>query len=174
MPLEGEVQRKYDGLQIDEDMKFQRRQWKAERIGWVCMTLFLAAAVMGLFGQGPLSDALAGNDGDPVSVHYDRFPRHGSQASLKIVLGPGAARDGEARVWLSRQYLDAHRLDQVIPEPERVEAAPDRYTYVFKVADAAKETSAVFQLEPDGYGRTTARVGLEGGPAVDVRQFIYP
>jgi hypothetical protein len=165
---------KREGFEIDEDMAFQRRQWVAERIGWACMALTLLAALAGLLGPGPLSRAVAGREGSAISVHYDRFPRHSAMGKIKVVLGPGAAKNGEARVWVSRDFFDANRVHEVIPEPDRVEASRDRYTYVFRVGDAAQRATAVFQLEPDGYGKCEGRVGLEGGPEVALRQFVYP
>jgi hypothetical protein len=166
---------KREGFEIDEDMAFQRKQWVAERIGWACMALVLLAALAGLLGPGPLSKAVAGNPGGPISVHYDRFPRHSAMGKIKVILGPGAAKKSEARVWVSRTLLDAHRIHEVVPEPERVEAGgDDRYTYVFHVDDAAPETTLIFQLEPESFGRCDGRIGLDGGPEVALRQFVYP
>ncbi|WP_324277336.1 hypothetical protein [Blastococcus brunescens] len=38
------------GLQVADHDAFQRREWKAERIGWVLMVLLVVAALVGLLG----------------------------------------------------------------------------------------------------------------------------
>ena len=45
-----------DGLQLDDDHKFERADWRAQRIGWSIMALLLALALAGAMGRGVLSD----------------------------------------------------------------------------------------------------------------------
>ena len=37
---------------IEDGIAFQRRVWRAERIGWALMLALVAAAILGLFGGG--------------------------------------------------------------------------------------------------------------------------
>ena len=60
-------------LQIDEDMDFQHKEWIAERWGWRIMALVLLAGLLGLFGQGPLSDKTV--QSGSLLVQYGRFER---------------------------------------------------------------------------------------------------
>jgi hypothetical protein len=50
-------------FQIDEDLNFQRREWKIQRAGWVTMALVIIAALLGVFGAGPLSSATIETEG---------------------------------------------------------------------------------------------------------------
>jgi hypothetical protein len=44
--------------EVEAQIGFQRRLWRAERIGWGCMALLVLAALAGLTGGGgPLSRA---------------------------------------------------------------------------------------------------------------------
>ena len=163
------------GFEVDQDLAFQRRQWRAERVGWAVMALVILAALAGLLGPGPLNEATAGEPGDPVSVEYQRFPRHAAPEMLvKVNLGPDATRDREVRLWVDRTYVDHFRIERIEPEPERVEAGADRLTYVFRVSEPGRPTAVQFHMEPDGYGRQHARLGLDGGPEVAFTQFVYP
>ncbi|HPO58399.1 MAG TPA: hypothetical protein PLV53_06100 [Anaerolineaceae bacterium] len=47
----------FSGLQVDQDMPFQEKEWTAERAGWIIGLLLLLAGLAGLFGGGPLSRA---------------------------------------------------------------------------------------------------------------------
>lgn len=156
-------------------MPFQRRDWFVQRISWVLMALAIIAALLGLFGRGPLSDAVAGEEGGPLWVEYHRFARFGSPEHLRVHWGPNLAdRDGTVRVWVSKQYLHAQQIEHVSPQPESVEVGEDRLVYVFKVEDPAKSGSATFSLTTAQRGRATAKLGLEGRQAVEFWQFIYP
>jgi hypothetical protein len=60
-------------LQIDEDLAFQRREWKIQRVGWGAMALVIIAALLGVFGTGPLSNATLEREG--LRLEYERFCR---------------------------------------------------------------------------------------------------
>jgi len=56
-------------------MEFQRRSWIVQRIGWAIFALVILLAALGLFGDGVLSDAQAGQkegavwlDGTPTII----------------------------------------------------------------------------------------------------------
>ena len=64
--------------ELDRHLPFQRREWRAQQIGWIALGLFLAAALAGLFGGGPLSSARASDPGGGLTVDYQRFVRAGA------------------------------------------------------------------------------------------------
>jgi hypothetical protein len=161
-------------LELDEDLRFQKRQWKVQRVAWVVWLVVLAAAVAGLFGSGPLSNGTAGEEGGPLWAEYHRFERYQGPSDLKVFFGPGAASGGEGRVWLARDYLESIELEAVTPTPLRVEAGADRHTYVFPVSDPQQGTSVVFRFRPEALGRHEARIGLPGGQELKFGRFVYP
>src|SRR5699024_5161687 len=115
-----------DGLKIPQNPKIQRRNWALERFGWGAIALTLLAAILGLFGSGPLSWATAGQQGDPLWITYQRFGRWQSPMSLHVHLSPQAIRNGQVQLWLSRAYLDDINVQQVIPQPQTVKAGSKR------------------------------------------------
>ncbi len=54
------VVKRQGDLEINEDLEFQYRAWKRQKTAWRIMVLVLLSALMGLLGDGPLSDAKAG------------------------------------------------------------------------------------------------------------------
>lgn len=168
------------GLQIDQDLAFQRRTWIVERAGWAGMGLLVLAALAGLFGGGPLSQATAGAPGGALWLEYDRFGRLLSPATLRVHIG--AAGEGTARIWLDRAYLSDVKLEGVVPEPDSVEAASDGLVFVFRVAEPGPPSSVTFDLQPERFGLLTGHAALvsagagvgETDPRVRFRQFIYP
>jgi len=47
-------------LEIDEDLSFQRREWRVQRGGWVVMAVLILLALLGLTGRGPIRQPTAG------------------------------------------------------------------------------------------------------------------
>jgi hypothetical protein len=160
-------------LEIKQYLRFQRRMWALQRIGWAVLTLVVLAGLLGLLGAGPLSSATAGEKGAPLFVEeYERFARFMLPTTLRVRLDPMGRV--EARLWLDRGYLESARPQTVTPEPDSVVAGSDGFTYVFEVDDPSRPTVVTFDLQPETIGRLEGRVGLGGGERVEFDQFVYP
>jgi hypothetical protein len=61
----------------------------------------------------------------------------------------------------------------MVPQPQRVETAADRLTYVFAVAGEGPAAVSL-RLEPQQSGLRVAQVGRGGERAVVFSQFIFP
>jgi hypothetical protein len=171
------VVKRVGDLEVNEDLRFQRRMWVAQRVGWIVMALVVLAALLGLLGPGLLStSAKAGSEGTSLSVEeYERVLRYRKPTTLRLGLGEGAVTGtGEARLWLDRKYLESFQVQKVTPEPDSVEAGPDRLTYVFDVRELSEPTSVTFELQPEKMGLLRPQVGLDDGEQVSLDQFVYP
>jgi hypothetical protein len=161
-------------IEVGEDLEFQQRSWVVQRIGWVVIALVIIAALLGLFGAGPLSQATVGNEGDALRLAYDRFERTKSPATLHVYLAPGIAGEGQVRLWISRDYLKGVLVQQVTPPPAQVEIGPDRLIYTFRVADAAQPALVTFDLEMVQSGRLFGQMGLAEEAPLRFWQWVYP
>jgi hypothetical protein len=161
-------------LELDQDLRHQKREWAAERVGWTLMALVLLASLLGLLGPGPLGRARAGKEGSPIWVEYNRFERNQSPVLLRIHLGPGAGREGRVRLKVNGRFIEKIKVEGIDPPPEVVEAGPEGPTYVFRVPDGRGPTALAFHYEPDKFGRLPVAISLEGGERVAFSQFIFP
>jgi hypothetical protein len=159
---------------LSPSLNFQRRNWVVQRVGWVAIALILLAAILGLFGSGPLSWATAGQQGDLLWVTYPRFGRWQSPMSLHVNLSPQTICNGQIRLWLSRAYLNDINVQQVTPQPQHVEVEPKRLIYIFSANQANGSILITFSLKPNTFGSVPARIGLDHGPAIEFSQFLYP
>ena len=73
-----------------------------------------------------------------------------------------------------RARYPGRQLQEIDPQPGRVEAAPGRLVYVFDVTPGRRPTAATFELQPDKVGPLEGRIGLDGGTSLTFRQFVYP
>lgn len=158
-------------IELSDDPKFSRTSWKVERIGWWTLGAVLVAGTVGLLGPGLFSAASAGEPGDPIRVEYERFGHFETDDELRIRLRP---RDGTASMWIEDRYLDGVEIRDVFPPPERVELREGRKVYIFSAGAGHDPVQVRFDVTYKKIGRLAGRLGTSDGPAVDVKQFIYP
>lgn len=153
-------------MEIDEDIKFQRRVWTVERVGWAIVAVVIAAALAGIFGNGPLSRASAQAAG--LQIVYERFARSQQSTELRCVVSGGQP---ELQIALSRDYLDSFHIETITPAPVRNEAAGEWLVYRFA---GAAPLSITFNLKPKNFDSVIGSVRTGAGETVTFHQFIYP
>jgi hypothetical protein len=158
---------------IEQDEPFERRSYAVQRVGWIVMTLIVAAAAAGPLGSGPIGKTTAAAPG-AFTVEYERLTRYQAKQTLQIHLQPGATARREARVWINRQFLDSSKIETVIPSPVRIEGSADRLYYVFHMAKPGDPLLVAFNIQAEQIGLLDARIGVDDGGEVAFRQFVYP
>jgi hypothetical protein len=159
------------GIDVAEDIAFEERFWKVQRLGWALMAALVVAALAGALGHGPASKAsLAAG---ATTIDFDRVVHHGSATELRVrVDGPDAVRRGELPVAFDAAYLDHMGLQRVVPEPVRSEAARGRVTLVFAAGDGPLH--AVLELKPRKAGSLDTGVTVAGRDVGRVAHFVLP
>src|SRR5688572_27824714 len=165
--------RKVGDIQIEEDLAFTHKEWRAQRFGWVIMAVLLAAGIVGAFGRGPISRTTSG-DPQSFAVEYARILRHAADDDINVDIGPGIAADSQVQLAVSREFVESNEIRNIAPQPESESAAGDFFIYTFKRQDAASRMRIVLQIKPSGYGSASTRVQLIGGTALTIKQFIMP
>ena len=153
--------------ELDRHLPFQRREWRAQQIGWIALGLFLAAALAGLFGGGPLSSARASDPGGGLTVDYQRFVRAGAAHRLLFEIATSGAGPVELR--LSRAYVDAVRVEHVLPPPASTTSSGEWTTFVF----APGTRVVALDGEARGPGRLTLLAATGAGASVALWQLAY-
>jgi hypothetical protein len=157
-----------DDCESESILAFHRSEWRIQRIGWVLVALFLAAALGGLFGNGLLSRAHTANGAG--SVDYERFTRYG--LSTDLVVTPVASAHGVNRVAISADYLEMFRVERITPEPAAVRMTGPSIVYEF--ASASPGASISFHMRPQRLWRHGATVTIDGGAPLEISQLTYP
>jgi len=160
-------------LQVDQDMAFHKRMWTVQRLGWVVCTFVLAAAAVGLLGDGPMAERSA-KAGDVLEVRYGRIERHRSPSKMSVWVSTDVADAGVVEVWLDRVFADRLRIDSVTPEPESVTTSATRVTYTFEVDEAQPRAHISYAVDHQGIGPQRGEVGIVGGRTVGFGQFVLP
>lgn len=168
-----EPPQKIGDLEVHQDLTQQHLEWKIQRISWVGMSIILIAALLGLFGAGPLSNATVGSQGDPLWIEYRRFDRYEAPSFLRIHTNSLDRQNNHLRLWIDHNYIDRIDIETIVPVPERVEGSSDRIFYLFATSATDQAMIITFIFRPNTFGPTTAQIGIDDRQ-VHFWQFFYP
>lgn len=163
-----------EGLQVQEDMRFQRRNWVAERVAWALLALVLAAALLGLFSRGPLSAAEASDPDGALRVTYERFLRHHAPSTIEVELTPLATRGERVELRLAGPMLRAFQIETMRPEPLESRLADDGWVLAFPVQDRGRPSLLRLEIRPDAIASQRGEISVEGRPPARLSAFVYP
>ena len=154
-------------IEIDEDPAFQRKEWIAQRIGVGVLTLFLLAAVLGFTGiSGPFSHSETSDPSGTLRVEYERVVRRGAPSTL--VLHFHGSKAGQQSFWLSAEFFKSMDVESVVPDPEAVAAAGDRYVYT--VRTTGSDAAIAVRTRSTRVGWIDVDLGVVDGPSLRFRQ----
>jgi hypothetical protein len=162
-------------LQLDADPRTAHRPVAAgwQRLRWSVLALVVLAALAGLLGPGPVSDATATAPDGQVEVRYERFTHWVGSTSVELQVAADPAQPDQARVWISQEYLSGLQLEQVQPEPDSWTAMDDGVVLAFPVT-GPEPLSVELQVRPAEIGLLRGAVGVPGRDPLRFWQFVYP
>lgn len=154
-------------------MRHHRAAWRAERIGWGVMAILLVAAMLGLFGDGPLSRARAGSD-RAFGIEYHRLVRSSAPSLYRVHVQPSMVRDGTLRLRIDRTLVDRMELESIVPAPEQETLGPGYTEFTFLLAPGARPAVIDLRYRPATFGVVRGRISIAGEHALAIEQFAYP
>ena len=156
---------------VREDMAFQHRVWRFERVGWYVLVLLVILTLLGLFSRGPLSSRELHNRDGSLGVEYEAFHRNGSSNPMIIRLKgqPNAVLEVE----LGGDWLEGFEVQTLQPTPVRSAGAGQGMT-LWVQADERGQASLHLSLLADGLGTYHSRIAVFGGATISFNQFIFP
>jgi hypothetical protein len=152
-------------MEVNADVNFQSRVWSIQRIGWCIIAAMIIAAMLGVFGGGPVSRASTESAG--LRLDYERFVRLQQPMTLRFAL----AQDEPAEIALTRRYFESFRIEQITPQPSEVASSGPWLVYRFAGAGPIVVT---FDLVAEQFGNVAGSARGSGGGTLEFRQFIYP
>ena len=163
--------RRTGDLETSQDLGFEQRSMRARRIGWVLLFTTVVLAALGLFGDGPLSHARAGDEASGLWVRYERFARVDSTVRVEVHAS-FTARSAPFRLSISRPAFERGDLERFVPEPSSSEITAEQGIFTF--AQVEPGGLVVLVLRPSRPGPLRFSISEEGGRALELALFIYP
>jgi hypothetical protein len=163
-----------DRLELEQDMAFQKREWRLQRIAWVAWAGLVIAGLVGLVGSGPLSRQEISSSDGRLTVTYNRFVHYHHSTTLEVMMQPENETDDQLRLQISQSLLDRMEIQRIEPEPSSRELASDGTWYIFRCAPGVPSAKVMFHVEYDDMGRGAGELQLAGSEPVVVTHFVYP
>lgn len=175
--MDGKHGPRQDGMaeaRPDAVMHRHRSAWRLEHASWALMALLLVAALLGVFGGGPLSHARTGSAGT-VELEYDRLLRAAAPTEYRLEIQPGFAADGRLEVRIDQDLVDAMEIASIVPEPESVTAGPGYTRFSFRIeAGGRSPARVVIGFEPATFGRFSGALSVDDAAPLTVSHFVFP
>ncbi len=152
---------------------FHRKQFLAERVGWIAMAVLLAWAIAGGFGNGWLSDRSASNESETLAVEYERFGRRENPLELTIRAREKLPSE-EFVVHLNRSFADGVKLERVTPLCRSMTADSSGLHLAFDTPPTADECLVTIEYRPRRVGPLHIEISAAGESTAAFDQFIYP
>ncbi len=156
---------------IAEDMDYQRRTWRIERIGWLVLGILVVLALVGGFGAGPLSSTTIRDPSGALEISCDRFERQGASSGIRVALAPAEA--GPATLIISHSFFDAFAVESIQPLPVQQRGGTDGIELRFQRSDGGPLTVHLV-VRARRAGLVRSAFAVDGKPPAEVTQFVFP
>lgn len=156
---------------VGEDMAFQHRVWRAQRLGWVGLAALVLLGLAGAFGNGVLAVATSRSPDGAVEVKWERIERVGRDSVFRIrSLAP---RDGPLLLLLADGLAEGAEARSVTPLPASESRGPGRHWLRFDPPENGGPAEIVLKLRSDRPGILRGAIVLDGS-SVPLRLFVLP
>jgi hypothetical protein len=161
-------------LQVDSDDAFTKREFAAESVGWVMLSLVLVAALLGALGSGPLSSAQGVSASGGLSLDYQRITHQDADDHVVVGIRDGASGTGTGTVTIrfGGQWIEGLELRQVTPQASEETGTPEGLDLSIPVRGGGPVRVVVsFRTRALGLTRGLLRVG---GQEIRFTQLVLP
>lgn len=161
-----------DEVSVGEDLKFQERWWRFERIVWSLFALIIALDLAGAFGRGPLAKHELHAADQSTEIKYDRIEREGTPAILNVQFGASAIQQDKIRLFISDSLVQELGTQRVVPAPEATAVGGGGLTYTFPATSLP--ASVQFALQPARMGVFHFVIQVIGAQPVNGTVVVLP
>lgn len=171
-PVHDSVPRIHDEIAVGENIDFQRKWWRFEKIIWPILLLIVIADMLGVFGRGWLAKAHAETPDHALTLDYERVARASTPSIMTFKFGPAAIHNNRIVLFVSDSIVKPLGAQRISPEPALSIIGKNGITYVFASSDSP--ASAQIQLQPSFPGPHTFRVQVLGSESINGSIFVMP
>lgn len=172
VPVTDSVSKVNNEIAVGEDLEFQRKWWRFERVVWTVFTAIIVLDLLGAFGRGYLANSTMRATDGTMDVKYEHIERFSTPSMLRIQFGPAAVHDGKIQLYVSQSIVSKLGNRRVIPQPASSVAKQNGILYTFPAS--AKGASAAFALQPTRPGVFHIALQVPGGEKLRSRIFVVP
>jgi hypothetical protein len=159
-------------IEVSQDVTFQFRVSRFQRISKLLLLLLLVCALAGLFGGGSFLGGYVRASERELSVEFERFLRYDASHQINIDLTP-ADTAANGPLWLDIGYLRLCKIESITPTPEREYSSSNKVFFRIRSDPQSPRSTVSIRYRPMSVGRLVTTIGL-GSSKILIKQFVYP
>lgn len=159
-------------IQIEQNLPVEEKTQKVERIAWYIFALFLVLALLGLFGDGLMSNARRSTSDNKLTIESQRFERYESPTELVVELSPEATA-ATTEIGIDNSLLEYLEIENLTPTGQFSRAEGSKTYFTFQTTERQSARINI-NAETKKIGLARGDISVTNGPALQVTQFIYP
>ncbi len=159
-PVEDSVAKIGNELAVGENLEFQRKWWRFEKVAWICFVLIVLLDIAGVFGRGPAAKAHVATRGGTMVVDYERIERFSTPSILTIHFNASAVHDGKIQVWVGDSVTNQLGNQRIVPQPLTSTIGNGGILYTFLSTPLPDSIS--FALQPANPGISHFQLRIPG------------
>lgn len=171
-PVSDSVPKINNEVAVGEDLDFQYKWWRFERVVWMCFALIVALDLAGAFGRGPLAKAHYKAPDGSMEISYERIERFSTPSILRVNFGQSTIHDGKVLLWVSDSLIKKLGNQRVVPQPTDSQVGKGGILYTFSASELPAE--AEFALSPSSPGIAEVQFQVPGHAAANLKIFMVP
>lgn len=144
----------------------------AEKTAFTCLILFVAAAIAGAFGDGPVSDAVTTSEDGALRIEYQRLTRREARQVFEITV-PTRRGANQVELTLDRQYLRRVQITEIFPDP--IDSSTQESGRLRFATDGSGQPIIVrMHLRAQEFGSMAGSAAVATHGEARFKQFVYP
>lgn len=164
-PVEDSVAKVGNELAVGEDLEFQRRWWRFEKIVWLVFATVVVLDLAGVFGRGPAANARKVTADAAVNMQYERVERFSTPSILTLHMGNNAVKNGMIKLWVSDSVVKELGNQRIIPQPATSATGDGGILYTFPSGPDPNSIEFALQPAQPGLSHFTIRLVPDGNPS---------
>ncbi|WP_455427151.1 hypothetical protein [Dryocola sp. LX212] len=156
---------------VEEDMRWQIKEWKIEKWGGVGLMLLVLLALLGVFSDGWLSQTTSRNPAGTLLVEHQRVMRAQSDENFTIRISSSTGQP--TILTLGQDFMDNFVIQTFQPQPLITHANQHEMVLTWP-ANEGKEQALWLTAQPQSAGYFTSTFRLKGAEPVTISQWVLP
>ena len=165
---------KINGLEINQDLAFQKKEWKVQKVGMYIILFLIIVSIAGFFGTGPVSYTEEGVEGGDIYAEYQRYTRRHAPNELRLKIGSNALKSDSVIISFDEAYIAEIQITSISPIPLKTYYSPGKVNYLFSLKDNVSSATIVYYFSPESTGKLNSAITINNGSSVNFSQLVYP
>ncbi len=157
---------------VQENMAWQRVEWRIQRLGYVFLFAVVILGACGLFSKGVLSEGVATSKEGALQVEYERFGLLDSDMVMTIRVKP--QHSGRFTLNISGQEMENFQIQSLQPQPQQATSTSNSLELTWASPQFREGATVWIGAQAQNPGRFPVKITLDNTTSVHFTQWIYP